>query len=89
MFLSPTFLKLAPYAIIAMVAIGVFFYVKNLGGNEEQAKISQESVQRFKNYERKKQENNSIDDNALIERYCRWVYGATYDQCVSSYKPVD
>lgn len=85
--------KLALYGVIILSIIGgVFFvynHVKGLGVIEEKVKVSDAVIRQTKNYEKRKQKNNSSDDVDLIKRYCRWVYGTTYNECVSSYKPVD
>jgi hypothetical protein len=61
----------------------------NEGTTTERAETSAQAVKEIKKYEKRKQENRQLDDMRLVMRYCRWVYGTSYDQCVSSYKFVD
>ncbi len=86
-------MRLALYSVLILSTIGgIFFtfkYIKNIGQDEVKLEVVVNNNKALKNYEKAKQKNNSSDDIDLIKRYCRWVYGATYDECVSSYKPVD
>lgn len=30
-----------------------------------------------------------LDDDALVRRYCRWVYDLPYNECIKTVKPVE
>lgn len=42
-----------------------------------------------KEYAKIKKKVKSLDDTALVERYCKWVYDVPYDECVRTTIPVD
>lgn len=82
-------------AALVLIALGGFLIwqfgeaKEDVGKKTEQAIVNKENVKKVKRYEKRKQENRTIADDELVKRYCRWVYGTTYDECVSSYKFVD
>lgn len=39
-------------------------------------------------YEKKKIEVRYLDDDALVRRYCRWVYDISYAECVRATHPI-
>lgn len=59
------------------------------GTSTERAENNAEVVQELKKYEKQKQKNYGDDDTKRAKRYCRWVYGSSYNNCVSNYKFVD
>lgn len=45
-------------------------------------------IEQVKKHEEKKKELLHLDDDALIRRYCHWVYGIPYADCVRTVKPI-
>lgn len=61
----------------------------NAGVNSVEVKEIVRYVEKKKEVERKKQEIRRLDDDALVRRYCHWVYDLSYDECVRTVKPVE
>lgn len=53
------------------------------------ASVQTETVKQVKKRNEINRELLRSSDDDLIRRYCHWVYGATYDECVRDYRPVD
>jgi len=53
------------------------------------AEINMAAVARAKKEDVKEYEIRKLSDDDLVRRYCRFVYGGTYDLCIRTVKPID
>ena len=85
------------YLIAAGIVFGLAFSAMNMaleakyqaGVNSCVAEQKTAVVEKAKDDEKTEREVRQLDDTALIRRYCKWVYGGTYDECVKTVKPLD
>lgn len=87
--------------LIAIIAAGVLialggFLIKSYGDakyNAGAASVKVEAsiriVQIRESREEKKREIRKLNDDDLVRRYCQFVYGGTYDECVRTVRPID
>lgn len=83
--------------ITAGVLIGLgFFLIKSYGKSEYErgyvsaiAKVNQAAIKSAKRMRDNEIKIRQLDNDDLVRRYCHWVYGTTYDECVRTYKFVD
>ena len=85
------------YLIAAGIVFGLAFSAMNMALNAKyQAGVNScvaaqktAVVEKTKSNGKNTREILHLDDAALIRRYCRWVYGGSYDECVRTVKPLD
>ncbi len=84
-------------ALLAGVLTGLgFFLIKSYGKSEYDrgyisaiAKVNEAAIVKAKRMQENEIKIRQLDNAELVRRYCHWVYGATYDDCVRTVKPVD
>ncbi|MGB0817424.1 MAG: hypothetical protein ACPGQQ_00865 [Candidatus Puniceispirillaceae bacterium] len=86
-FLSSRFSGYLSIALCVAV-IGLIWYVFNEGKKAGCAAQTATVIEKTADDAKKKIEIRRLDDDALVRRYCRWVYDLPYDQCVRTVKPI-
>lgn len=80
---------------VLIVGLCVVFYtlILSYGNSKYDSGYKAAMLEVAKNNEAKIVENekiekklNTLDDAALVRRYCKWVYDLPYEQCVKTYK---
>lgn len=86
--------KLIAVAVILGLAVGGLYWYgnnkENTGSLKTELGYNKAVVEQVKKREQIRQQIRRLDDTALIREYCQCcVYGATFDECLRTYKPVD
>ena len=81
---------LAALSILAVIGFVVAVYNAGLRQGKDgcELKVSTAVIAKVEKHEKKKQEIIRLDDDALVRRYCHWVYGIPYADCVRTVKPL-
>jgi len=91
---------LSKYLTVGLSALILFglcgFLIKTYGRSEYDrgyvtalASINEATVQKTRQNAKNTQVILKLNDNDLVRRYCSFVYGVTYDECVRTVKPLD
>lgn len=78
----------------ALIAGVIGFHAGRIAGHSQGYRAATQSLQHVQIVEEKHHAQNlqnlrRLDDNALVRRYCRWVYDLPYGRCVRTLKPVE
>ena len=81
---------LAALSILAVIGFVVAVYNAGLRQGKDgcKLKVATTVIAKVEKHEKKKQEIIRLDDDALVRRYCRFVYGIPYADCVRTVKPL-
>ena len=87
-------IKLISIAVLlALVLGGLYWYgysQREVGETNQKLEQFNKVIQQVEKREKIRREVRNLDDVALIREYCTCcVYGATKDECVRTYQPID
>jgi hypothetical protein len=86
--------KLISIAVVMGLALaGLYWYgykQEQSGSLKKELGYNKAVVEQVKVREQIRRKVRTLDDDALIREYCQCcVYGASFDECLRTYKPVD
>lgn len=81
---------LAVLCILSVIGFVVAVYNAGVRKGKDSCELSVATtiIEKVEKREKKKQEIIRLDDDALVRRYCRFVYGIPYADCVRTVKPL-
>lgn len=81
---------LAALSMLAVIGFVVAVYNAGVRQGKDSCELSVSTtiIEKVEKREKKKQEIIRLDDDALVRRYCRFVYGIPYADCVRTVKPI-
>lgn len=81
---------LAVLCILSVIGFVVAVYNAGVRKGKDSCELSVATtiIKKVEKHEKKKQEIIRLDDDALVRRYCRFVYGIPYADCVRTVKPL-
>jgi cell division protein FtsB len=86
--------KLISIAVIMATLLGGLYWYgykqEQSGSIKKELSYNKEVVEQVKRREQIRRQVRNFNDDALVREYCKCcVYGASYEECVRAYKPVD
>lgn len=87
-------IKLISIAVLLALLLGGLYWYghsqRKVGETNQKLEQFKDVIQQVEKREKIRREVRNLDDVALINEYCSCcVYGATKDECMRTYKPVD
>lgn len=81
---------LASISMLAVIGFVVAVYNAGFRNGKDSCElnVAKTVIAKVEKHEKKKQEIIRLDDDALVRRYCRFVYGIPYADCVRTVKPL-
>ena len=86
------YIAIAVAVVLSIVVLTIWLYGNSReaeGVAAQEAKTATAVIDKVKKHEKNKQELIHLNDDELVRRYCKWVYGVSYDECVRTVTPVD
>lgn len=78
----------------ALIASVIGFHTGRIAGHHQGYNAATQIIQQAQIAEEKHHAQNlqnirQLNDDALVRRYCRWVYDIPYGRCLRTLKPVE